>query len=86
MILSESSDPLREITFPRNSLIAREHHPRRIGRPKARWADTERKNLWERIQNIAVTVDEYDDKVALLREQILELARHRYTKKKARTP
>ena len=59
--MADESDPIRRITFQDNSMEPIIHRPRRVGRPKAKWATEECKIIWDKIQqhnDIRVQYDE----------------------------
>ena len=65
---------MKEITFGSDSLRAREHLPRRIGRPKTKWANTERDKLWGKFFEQSEDKPEYNDSLPEHRDRIREMA------------
>ena len=48
IVLAESNEPTRRITFVDELAQRRTHVPRRVGRPKAKWANMGCKRIWEK--------------------------------------
>ena len=49
-VMANGKDPIRSITFTDKGVLPRLHLPRRVGRPKAKWANEECKRLWQKAQ------------------------------------
>ena len=50
VVTAHEEDPIKTITFQHNTLTPRIHVPRREGRPKTKWASTEGRRLWNKMQ------------------------------------
>jgi hypothetical protein len=48
VVTAPPTDPIHSITFDPCSLTSRTHHPRRVGRPKQKWATESAKEIWYR--------------------------------------
>jgi hypothetical protein len=46
ILLAPPTCPLRDITFEPHTMAPRDHHPKRIGRPKQRWATSLLSDAW----------------------------------------
>ena len=57
---AEDDDPIRTVTCQDNTTRPRIFEPRRIGRPKVRWAHTEAKKLWEKAQEGTYPAEKYN--------------------------
>ena len=74
MITSETADPIRNIAFRDEWARPRELLPRRVGRPKHKWANEENKRLWARIQEGRNPRVAYNPNSVEQRKAIVELA------------
>ena len=50
VVQAGADNPIRTVTFQRNTTLPIQHLPRRRGRPKVKWAHTEAKKLWNGLQ------------------------------------
>ena len=78
---ADQTDPVRTITFVGGGARPREHYPRRVGRPKHKWAIEESRRIWERIQATRQPKVPYDIES---QEQGIEILEYARTHKKAR--
>ena len=62
VMTADETDPIRTITFVGGGARPREHHPRRVGRPKHKWVVDESRRVWETIQSARPPQVPYDIK------------------------
>ena len=74
-VVYEPDNPVRTVTFQGDGIEPRIHHPRRIGRPKKKWANTELEKIWEKIKIANAFGDNYDDRNPLHRDLVITRAR-----------
>ena len=66
---------MRTVTFQGEGMEPRTHHPRRIGRPKEKFASTELDRIWGKIQTDNGYGDDYDDENHLHWDMVITRAR-----------
>ena len=72
---ADQTDPVRTITFVGGGARPREHYPRRVGRPKHKWAIQESERIWEKIQATRQPKVPYDIESQEQGNEILDYAR-----------
>ena len=73
--MAEDGDPIRDVTFRPGTLQVRVHHPRRVGRPKLKWAPVETERMWEQRMEGEVHIPDYNDQLPAHQERLLTLIR-----------
>ena len=81
---AHQNDPIRSITFQGNTTQPRVHHPRRIGRPKIKWAHTEAKKQWNSIPGSTMPRVKYNPRSEEQATTILDRARTTLATKRKR--
>ena len=74
VITAAATDPVRTITFRDEWARPRELLPRRVGRPKHRWALKENQRMWARIQEGSYQRVAYNPNSVEQGQGIVELA------------
>ena len=72
---TDVDNPIRAITFA-DGMKPRLHLPRRVGRPKAKWANAELERMWNRIRKEKGLDEEYDPSSETQESAILQRAQH----------
>ena len=81
VVRAEAKDPTRAIVFLGGSMKTRTHLPRRVGRPKAKWAREEAKKIWETLQKGRIPAVFYDESSLAQGEAIRDFA-NQYKRKR----
>ena len=71
---AHEEDPIKTITFQQNTLTPRIHVPRRVGRPKTKWASSEGRRLWNRMQEAQEVQVAYNEKSMEQGQQLRQYA------------
>jgi len=50
VLSADTSDPIRQMAFKDNTTTVWDYYPKRVGRPKKKWATSELHRLWNRLQ------------------------------------
>ena len=79
-------DPIRRVSFEGPTTKPMTHHPRRIGRPKVKWAHTEAKEIWDSTQTTALPAIQYNPRSEEQARTIHALAKLKLATSRGRSP
>ena len=68
--MAEPLDPVRTVTFEPGAIACITHHPRRMGRPKRKWAQVEHHKIWNQRLDREAEIDRYNKELQTHKDRL----------------
>ena len=75
VICREDRDPIRYISFMPGTILQRLRLPRRVGRPKSKWAQTEVERVWDKLHESSADTPPLDLRNEVHMNRIIDFAK-----------